>query len=377
MPWNWPPHERDVTGDLNDQFARIGKALANPHRVEILDLLAQGDRSVETLAARASMSVGLTSSHLQVLRRVGLIAARRDGTRIVYRLAGDDVYRLLAAVRTVATDRIADAERAAQAFLGGPAETVTRTELLERVRSGSVVVVDLRPSEEYAAGHVAGALSIPLSDLESRLTELPLDLEVVAYCRGPFCALAPSGVALLRQAGRHARRLEDGFPEWRLAGLPVVVGPCPRERGGPRSDRWRASAPGTTGSHWCHARGYQRGAHPEGDAHTGRLDGHGAGGRLGRHVPGPRAANLGGHPVRLSGGVSGQPRHLRPHQGLPLLSREPARLMLLLPFLLQLSLGGYVASSAVILWALVGGTGRAVLLPRRARPCSGSSPSSC
>ena len=178
MSVNRPSRDRDVKDDLNEQFARIGKALANSHRVEILDLLAQGDRSVETLATRAGMSVGLTSSHLQVLRRAGLIAARRDGTRIVYRLAGDDVYRLLVAVRTVATDRIADAERAARVFLGGPAETVTRSDLLERVRSGSVVVVDLRPSEEYEAGHVAGALSIPLSELEARLTELP------GGCRG-------------------------------------------------------------------------------------------------------------------------------------------------------------------------------------------------
>ena len=179
------------------------------------------------LARRAGLSVGLASAHLQVLRRAGLIAARRDGTRIVYRLAGDDVYHLLAAVRTIAMDRIADAEHAARAFLGGPAETVSRIELLERVRSGTVVVVDLRPTEEYAAGHVAGALSIPLDQLQVRVAELPPAVEVVAYCRGPFCALAPQGVTLLRRAGRAARRLEEGFPEWRLAGLPVVVGSSP------------------------------------------------------------------------------------------------------------------------------------------------------
>ena len=218
---------RSAKDDLNEQFAHIGKALGNSHRVEILDLLAQGERSVEVLAARAGMTVGLTSSHLQVLRRAGLIASQRDGTRIVYRLAGDDVYRLLASVRSVATGRLAEAERAARAFLGGATETVSRTELLDRVRSGAAIVIDLRPAEEYEAGHVAGALSIPLDQLEARLAELPGDVEVVAYCRGPFCALAPQGVALLRRMGRQARRLEDGFPEWRLAGLPVIVGTVP------------------------------------------------------------------------------------------------------------------------------------------------------
>lgn len=212
---------------LNAQFALIGKALANAHRLEILDLLAQGERSVETIASRASITISLASSHLQVLRRAGLIASHRDGTRIVSRLAGDDVYGLLAAVRSMAARRIAGAEGAASAFLGGSTGSVSRTELMDRVRTGGVIVVDLRPVEEYEAGHVAGALSIPLGDLEVRLAELPPDVEVVAYCRGPFCALASQGVALLRQVGLRARRLEDGFPEWRLAGLPVVVGSLP------------------------------------------------------------------------------------------------------------------------------------------------------
>lgn len=222
-----PAGARAAKDDLNEQFARIGKALANAHRVEILDLLAQGDRSVEVLATRASITIGLASAHLQVLRRAGLIASRRDGTRIVYRLVGDDVYHLLTAVRTVATARIADADRAVRAFLGGATETVSRTELLDRVRQGIAIVVDLRPAEEYEAGHVAGALSIPLGELAARLAELPANIEVVAYCRGPFCALAPQGVSVLRSAGWRATRLEDGFPEWRLAGLPVVTGPLP------------------------------------------------------------------------------------------------------------------------------------------------------
>ena len=219
--------DREAKDELHDQFARVGRALANPHRVEILDLLAQGERSVEVLAARAGITVGLASSHLQALRRAGLVAARRDGTRIVYRLSGDDVYELLAAVRSVATGRIADADRAARAYLGEPVEAVSRAELLERVRSGDAVVVDLRPAEEFEAGHIAGAISIPLAELEAHLAELPDGVEIVAYCRGPYCALAPQGVALLRRAGLRARRLHDGFPEWRLAGLPVAAGSRP------------------------------------------------------------------------------------------------------------------------------------------------------
>jgi rhodanese-related sulfurtransferase len=219
--------ERAAKDELHAQFARIGRALANPHRVELLDLLAQGERSVEILAARAAISVGLASAHLQALRRAGLVVSRRDGTRVVYRLAGDDVYVLLAAVRSMAGGRIADTERAARAYLGEPVAAVSRAELLERVRSGDAVVVDLRPTEEYEAGHIAGAISIPLAELEAHLAELPADAEIVAYCRGPYCALAPQGVALLRRAGRRARRLEDGFPEWRLAGFPVATGARP------------------------------------------------------------------------------------------------------------------------------------------------------
>ncbi len=221
--------DRVAKDALNEQFARIGKAFASPRRVEILDLLAQGERSVEALATRAEVGVGLASAHLQVLRRAGLIVARRDGTRIFYRLAGDDVYRLLAAVRKSATDRLAETDRAARAYLGDadPLEPVSREELLERVKVGDALVLDLRPVEEYRAGHIAGALSLPLEELEARLAELPAGIEIVAYCRGPFCALAPQGITLLRRRGLRARRLEDGFPEWRLAGLPVTVGPSP------------------------------------------------------------------------------------------------------------------------------------------------------
>jgi rhodanese-related sulfurtransferase len=215
---------RAAKDELHDVFARVGKALANGHRVEMLDLLAQGERSVEPLASAAAVSIGLASAHLQVLRAAGLVSSRREGNRILYRISGEDAYQLLAALRTVATTRVADAERATLAYLGEPMEAVSRVELLERVAAGSAVVVDLRPPEEYAAGHIAGAISIPLAELEARLAELPADAEIVAYCRGPYCAMAPQGVALLRRLGRRATRLEAGFPEWRLAGLPVHAG---------------------------------------------------------------------------------------------------------------------------------------------------------
>lgn len=214
---------RAAKNELHDAFAQVGKALANGHRIELLDLLAQGERSVEVLATRADISVALASAHLQGLRRAGLVAARRDGIRILYRLADDDVYALLASLRTVAS-RLGETERAAARFLGAAQEAVSRAELMARVRSGDAVVVDLRPSDEFEAGHIAGALSIPLPELEARLAELPLDVEVVAYCRGPYCAMSPQAVALLERAGRRARRLEDGYPEWRLAGLPVEAG---------------------------------------------------------------------------------------------------------------------------------------------------------
>ena len=221
-----PGHDRAARDALNEQFARVGRAFASGRRVELLDLLAQGERSVEALAAEAEIGVTLASAHLQVLRRAGLVSTRREGTRIFYGLAGDDVYRLLASLRELASTRLAEAERAARAYLGEPdaLEPLSRDELLRRVEAGDVVVVDVRPATEYAAGHIAGAISVPLEELEARLAELPPGREVVAYCRGPFCALGPQGVATLRRQGRRARRLADGFPEWRLAGLPVARG---------------------------------------------------------------------------------------------------------------------------------------------------------
>ncbi len=220
-------HDRAAKTALNEQFARIGKALASSRRIELLDLLAQGERPVESLAAASDMSVALTSSHLQALRAARLVEARRDGQRVHYRLAGDDVYQLLAALRAVARERLAEVEVAVAAYLGtrDELEPVTREDLWARARAGEVTILDVRPREEYLAGHIPGALSVPLDRLEEHLALLPPEAEIVAYCRGPYCVLAPKGVALLRTHGHLARRLEDGFPEWRLAGLPIAGGP--------------------------------------------------------------------------------------------------------------------------------------------------------
>ncbi len=211
---------------LNEQFARIGKALASPRRIELLDVLAQGEHSVEMLATAADMGVTLASAHLQALRAVHLVEARRDGPRVLYRLAGDDVFELLTAVRAVARGRLAEVEQVMRSYFGPPGELepIDRDELVRRARAGALVVLDLRPPGEYAAGHIPGAVSIPLEELETRLAQLPSDAEIAAYCRGPYCVMSPQGIALLRQHGYRARRLEDGVGEWRAAGLPVAVG---------------------------------------------------------------------------------------------------------------------------------------------------------
>ncbi|MGZ8439071.1 MAG: ArsR/SmtB family transcription factor [Candidatus Limnocylindrales bacterium] len=208
---------------LNEQFARVVKALANARRIELLDLLAQAPRGVDALAVEAEMSIALTSSHRQVLRGAGLVAARREAQRIVYRLAGDDVYGLLASVRSLAHSHLADVERAADEYRGvsGEPEPMRREDLWRRAQAGDVVILDLRPKVEYDAGHIPGAVSIPLDELEERLAEIPADREIVAYCRGPYCVLAPRGVEILGASGYAARRLEDGLPEWRIAGYPT------------------------------------------------------------------------------------------------------------------------------------------------------------
>jgi rhodanese-related sulfurtransferase len=210
---------------LFDEFARVGRALGSGRRIELLDVLANGERSVETLARHTGLSVANASQHLQLLRQAGLVATRREGTSIYYRLAAPEVFDLWRALRTVAATRLAEVERLTTAYLGarGELEPVTRGELARRLQDGDdVVVLDVRPPEEHQAGHIPGAVSIPLAELRRRLGELPTDREIVAYCRGPFCAFAHEAVATLSQAGLAARRLEDGLPEWRAAGLPVA-----------------------------------------------------------------------------------------------------------------------------------------------------------
>lgn len=209
--------------DLFTQFARIGKALSNGNRLELLEFLAQGERSVEQLADISGLSTANTSQHLQQLRQVNLVKTRKAGQHVFYQLADDKVVMLLNVLRDVAEENLADVDRLIATFLTvkDQLEPIQRKELLMRVREGSVTVIDVRPPQEYAAGHVTGAVNIPLSELESHLMALDTDQEIVAYCRGPHCILAFDAVAQLRKNGLKARRLEDGYPEWKLAGLPV------------------------------------------------------------------------------------------------------------------------------------------------------------
>ena len=208
---------------LLTQFARIAKALGNPARLELLDLLTQAERSVEELAAAAGMPVGNTSAQLRALHAAGLVTYRRAGTRIYYRITGDDVADLYRAIREVARTHLPDAEAARSAYLGSdePAEAVSREELMRRAATGEVLVIDVRPAAEYAAGHIPGAVSVPLEDLPARLGALPDAAEIVAYCRGSYCVLARDAVRQLRADGRDARHLADGMLEWQLDGLPV------------------------------------------------------------------------------------------------------------------------------------------------------------
>ncbi|MDT8405096.1 metalloregulator ArsR/SmtB family transcription factor [Sulfuriflexus sp.] len=209
--------------DLFNQFARVGKALASGNRLELLEFIAQGERSVDELSKVAGLTMANTSQHLQQLRQAGLVATRKQGLKVYYRLSGDDVIRLLDALRVVAERHVADVERLVNTYLTvkDSLEPIPRAELLSRVRDGLVTVLDVRPAEEYAAGHVPGAVNIPISELEQRLEELGKGQEIVAYCRGPHCVLAFDAVARLREKGLKARRLEDGYPEWLAEGLPV------------------------------------------------------------------------------------------------------------------------------------------------------------
>lgn len=237
----------DITrrrSDLYEQLARIGKVVMHPKRIELLDLLCQTERTVESLAEATGLKLTTASAHLQVMRQARLVEARREGTRMYYRAAGEEVCRLIGALNELGRVRLAEVDQILRAF-GTDAsgtERVRREELLALARVGNVVVLDVRPSEEYLAGHIPGARSVPLEELETRLEELDPNIEVVAYCRGPLCLLAPEAVTLLRTRGRRARCLEDGLPEWRQAGLPVEVSMASSGTDGVREGALGASA---------------------------------------------------------------------------------------------------------------------------------------
>ena len=206
-------------------LAQIAQALGHAHRLEILEHLGQGERSVEDLAGRTGLTLANCSRHLQLLRRAALVEGRREGKRIFYRLAGEDaVVALLAALSRVGERNDAEIARVMASYFRtrDELEPVSRDQLLDRLRCGAATVLDVRPEDEFASGHLPDALNIPLSQLERRLAELPTNQEVVAYCRGPWCVLSFEAVALLRERGYRARRLEDGFPEWKMAGLPIT-----------------------------------------------------------------------------------------------------------------------------------------------------------
>jgi rhodanese-related sulfurtransferase/DNA-binding transcriptional ArsR family regulator len=220
---------RSFKNAINDQFARITKALASPRRIELLDALAQCPRTVESLANQTGMSVANASQHLQILRAAGLAESAKDGLFVTYRLADVQVADFLVALRQLATSRIGDVDRIVRQFVtdSHSFETVDRATLLTRVQHGEVVLLDVRPLEEYRTGHIPGARSIPVTELEQRVAELPSDRQIVAYCRGPYCLLAPEAVEILRAKGLVVSRLEDGIHEWRARGFPINVSDSP------------------------------------------------------------------------------------------------------------------------------------------------------
>lgn len=217
--------DRAAKDALYDGLASVAKALGNGRRAEIVDVLAQGERSVDELAGEIGQSIANTSQHLQYLLRAGLVRTRRDGTRVHYSLASPRVGELWAAVRDVAGTQLAELDELAIAYLGDRSalDTVTHKELAERLRSGDVIVLDVRPEAEFRAGHISGAVSLPIKEITRRLRAVPKDRQVVAYCRGPYCVYADDAVRTLRRRGYQAARLEDGYPEWARAGLPVDV----------------------------------------------------------------------------------------------------------------------------------------------------------
>jgi rhodanese-related sulfurtransferase/DNA-binding transcriptional ArsR family regulator len=218
--------DRAAKNSLFDAFAEVAKALASGRRAEIIDVLAQGERSVDELAKEIDQSVANTSHHLHALTRAGLLTSRREGTRVIYMLASERVSELWAALRDVAAEHVAGIEKLATEYLGDrrDVEAITRAELASRLRGRNVVVIDVRPPAEYAAGHISGARSVPPDEVRRRLRTIPKDSEIVAYCRGPFCVYADDVVRSLQRRGIRARRLEDGFPEWKRAGHDIAVG---------------------------------------------------------------------------------------------------------------------------------------------------------
>jgi rhodanese-related sulfurtransferase/DNA-binding transcriptional ArsR family regulator len=211
---------------LYGQFARIGKAISSPHRLELLELLAQGERTVESLAAEMQLSLANTSQHLQALKRAALVDTRKDGLYVHYRLADPAVHDLSASLRTVAERRLAEIDRIVHDYFGDRPEAfaVPMSDLLKRARSKDVVILDTRPVNEFNAGHIAGAISVPVDELQRRLRQLPKSKAYVAYCRGPYCVYADRAVEMLRARGRRAQRMVEGFPEWQAAGFPVEKG---------------------------------------------------------------------------------------------------------------------------------------------------------
>jgi len=223
-----PPSSRRFKTVIYSQFARIGRALASPSRLELLDLLCQGPRTVEALAKQAGQSVANTSHHLRVLAGARLVETEKHGLYVTYRLADDQVCDLYQGLRHLAERRLTEVEHVTRQFLEarGALHPVARDVLLERVRRGEVTVLDVRPPEEFRAGHIPGALSVPLAELERRMADLSRDRDIVAYCRGPYCVLAVEAVEILRARGFTAHRLEDGVPDWRALGLPVDTAPA-------------------------------------------------------------------------------------------------------------------------------------------------------
>lgn len=220
------PAHRQFKDQLYGQFARIGHALSSPKRIELLDLLGQGEKTVETLAEQLATPVKNTSAHLRALRQANLVETRREGTYVYYRLADDDVYRLLQALEALGHGRLAEVRQVVDLYLDGrdALEPVSLRELRRLMRDDSVTVVDVRPEEEFRAGHIPGALSIPVRELKRRLREIPKGREVIAYCRGRYCVYSLEAVTVLRKAGYRARRSEDGLPAWKAEGLPVAAG---------------------------------------------------------------------------------------------------------------------------------------------------------